>query len=192
MKRFRSFVLGLSSLFILSGCQDTVSYKLYYGKMFTSTATATYRRVNGKEIVNNVNEDDTVAYYCDIFTLKTDEDLASFQEEYKMEVTNSEFNSILSDFNDYFYIYFLAQIPAGYQAYKRENTQTTDSSGTTVLITPSMFSYANRPNLVYCCIDVAEDETITSTYLYTFYYQVERAFEEDLTSDIIRPVLYLN
>ena len=192
MKNSGKALCILSSLLLLTGCQEDVSYKLYYGKMFTSSASATYIRVKNKEIVNKVDENETISYYCDIFTLKTDEDLSTFEADYRMDVSESEMNTITSDFDEYFYIYFLTQIPAGYRAYKRENTQTTDTSGTTILVTPSMFSYANRPNMVYCYIDEKEDETVTSNYLYIFYYQIERAYEEDLTADIIRPILNLN
>ncbi len=201
MNKFRSCIAVASALILLTGCSDATSYKIYYGKMLTSSGTMKYSDISEKEIDNHLGTEETIVtdeygeyvyevfYYCNLYFLKTEDDLDVFSNTSKINVPVSELTTVSSDFDNYFYIYFFAQIPAGYQAYKRENIQTTDTSGTTVLITPSFFSYANRTQIAYCFIDVEEDETVEDDYVFAFYYQVEREYEEELTVDTVRVVL---
>ena len=85
------------------------------------------------------------------------------------------------------YVIVLAQIPEGYESFKRENIQSTDDKGNMIIISDNFYSFSSRPEINYFFIDLKYD-TEKKEHVSAFLFEVSRKYLSTISSTTIRPV----
>lgn len=185
MRKKILFPLALS--LTLSSCSTAykTSYTIYFGNMYVSQDSYNYQAVNQKLCQNDFDDDLTKEYHANINFFYDQESLNDFKQDENYYDHAEEINIP----TDHFLIYFFVQIPASYQAVKRENIQYINEKDEEVLVTDNFYRLASRKDLSYCFVDLELDTTISSPYVFSFYYYVSNIYKNDLISDNIRIIL---
>ncbi len=171
----------------LSSCSQAynTSFTIYFGNMYISKDSYNYQAINQKLCQNEFNKDISEEYYANIYFFYDQETLEEFQQN-ESYYDHGETISIPSD---HFLIYFFAQAPASYRAIKRENIQYIDENDREVLVTDNFYQLASRKDIAYCFIDLELDITISSPYVFSFYYYVSNVYRNNLNFEDIRIIL---
>ncbi|MCR4697830.1 MAG: hypothetical protein K5762_00540, partial [Bacilli bacterium] len=192
---FKKFFLSFLSFSSLVSCNTSniaPCFECYIGSMYLSQAKMDYSRIAQIEIIDNVTTEE--GQEREVY--KANEYVVDFEER------NSFFSNDLFTFpdseviknknkdTDITLVYFFVQIPAGYEAYKRDNVQgyITDSDKQ-VLLTNNFYYYANRQDIFYCDIDLKKNSEIQSPYVFSFYFEMDYTLNLELSSTTTR-VLY--
>jgi hypothetical protein len=193
MKNRKAPSVILFALSLLFSCQSKAGacYQCFYGNMEVSSVKLPYETIRQKPLQKNFTDKATenTVYYADIFVLNEQQDVDDFFKVSGLSVDPKEYETRKTLPEGAMDLYVIAQIPEGYQAYKRYNKQHTDTSGATVLWTENFFYYVSRPEISYCEIDIRKDSTVLSPSVFTLYYRLPSSDSSQLTSSSIRPIL---
>lgn len=163
-------------LFLLSSCKQTSlanCYQCYFGKMFISNATIDYENINHTKITQNnpINEED---YYVNQYLISA-KNKKSILENDKIHFSQADQDKINSLDDKTLFLYSFVQIPIGYEGFKRDNVQGYIFDQKQVLITDNYYYFNDRPDLLYCEIDIKENKDNLSNTTFVFYFEIDIA-----------------
>ena len=206
----RRYLLLLPFL-LLSSCSHE-AFRQYFGNMEEVSFSLPFSDIDQKEIVSEdwknaieaEREQENTApsgnnplppkdpvlektYYADIFVLSTQTELDSFFAQDGLIATEEEKKEYCFMPSDLFYVIVLAQIPEGYESFKRENIQSTDDKGNMIIISDNFYSFSSRPEINYFFIDLKYD-TEKKEHVSAFLFEVSRKYLSTISSTTIRPV----
>lgn len=181
-------LLSLTTLISCNNSKIAPCFECYIGSMYLSSSTMNYDSINQIEIVNN-NEDDRNHYKANEYVIPFENRNAFFSDN-QFTFPDSEVIKNKNKDTNITFIYFFVQIPAGYEAFKRDNVQgyITDENKQ-VLLTDNFYYYTNREDIFYCDIDLRLNQHITSHYVFSFYFEMDSSLNLALSSSTTR-VLY--
>lgn len=185
----------LLSLFLLTSCSKNNSpvdcYQCFLGNMIVSSITKDYSSINQKQIQHGdfILEKE---YYSNYYVINSNEDLNSFYLNNEIIIDESEKNrySILDE-ESKSRCYFINQIPRGYKAYKRNNVQQELNDESIILITTNFYYYLSNTDISYCYIDIRKDDTVKEDYVYSFFYEYDKYYQDVIKDNSIRIIYNL-
>ena len=172
----------------LSSCTNktmVACYQCYYGSRRVSNARPSFGSIQEKKLNRNLKDTALDSYYFSVKSFTDQHDYLSFQQKRNWK----EHTPDKIDFSpNTRVLYFFAQIPSGYRAYKRNNIQALNRNGEKVLLTDNFFFYRSRPELSICYIDVVKDKE-TSENVFSFYYTLPIRYKDQRKTENIRAFL---
>ena len=180
-------ILSLFPL-LLSSCQNSSKqcYRCSMGYMLTSTFSLPYSLILNHQIQKESYPEITVeSYYSNLYVLTNQEAVDDFYSRYHENISSEEIHKNQTLPNGKIYLYAISDVPKGYLAYKRDNTQD-NSEGEIQLVTDNLYYYADNPNLYYLSIDIKKNESITDDGVFSFFFILPDTYKEKLNEDRIR------
>ena len=196
MKPISKTLLFLSSFSLLCGCNNdghVPCYTCYLGSMYLSSCKKNYSSILDHRILDKVTEEkENSPYYGEIHILEAGE-RADFFHNSKYTFSESEKKKNLSLDEKTLLVYFLVQIPQGYQGIKRNNIQGhIQDEDKEVLLTDNFYYYESNPKILYCEIDIQKEESIQKPYVFSFYFTISDDFTTLIKDSGIRLIYTLN
>ena len=182
----KNLILFLSSLPRMVSCnkKNVACYQCYFGNRWISSASPSFSSIDGKERNRSLKDTAIDAYYFSTKEITSQVELIDFRRKMNFDGQPDSFQ--LEE--GYMALYFFAQIPSGYKAYKRNNIQGRDVNGDKILLTDNFFFYKNNPTISICYIDVVKDEEIRDN-VFSFYYLLPLSYKERRKIENIRVFL---
>ena len=144
-------------------------YKCSPGAMVVSSFVLPFEEISQTSFQEETLPEGVDPTYINFYLLSSLEEKEGFYMEYGEVIDDKEENYVLSLPQDQKILYGIAQIPAGYLAYKRDNVQDTIKDEW-ILVTDNLYCYHNQPEIFYLQIDITKSDLLTEVGTFSFYY----------------------
>ena len=183
---FHLLVISSTAL-TLASCHIKGTYQCFLGGMLLSDFYVT-GTLAGKTIQQDALPDITTPHWINLYFLNSIDELDSFYQTDGRNSSQKERTHCATKIVDHAIIYACAEIPEGYNAFKKNDVQA-EKDNQTVLVTPSFYYYSSEPNIHYLNIELKRDTTEKKRSLFSFYYILDEEYKHKLSYDNIR-ILY--
>lgn len=183
----------LLALALITGCNNDTSYsktcyQCFFGNEIELSLSCSYDFLNDKkELQNDITSDDGL-YHFNYYVLRTIEEVNTFYNNQDIVFSSSD-KELLSDDESYTKIVFIAQIPKGYRAFKRNNFQYRKSENEEIFLTSNFYTYNKRREVAYCFFDVIKNDEIKENYIYSFVIKIDKEFIDFSDETDIRGII---
>ena len=191
MKKYKLISL-IFFICLLTGCVGQIekgNYKCYLGNMVISSFSIDKDEIKQKKIQSESLSDNTDnEYFVNIYPLKDQDEVDSFYKDTGSNIKSDEKNKYQTLKENQMMIYFIADIPKGYEAYKRDNIQGELVDQGNLLLTDNFYYYSSRTDFFYCLIDLKKKNSITADGTYSFFYITSNKYKDTLIPENIRVI----
>lgn len=192
MKKILSLCL---SIFLLFSCKKENRpydcYQCFFSNMILVNHSLPYQDINMKQIQkDNLNLDNT--YYGNYYIINSQTELDSFYSDENLLVDSNDKDNYSLLPTSSSMAFFIVQIPKGYRAYRRSNSQQELNNKDIILITTNFYYYTSHPEIVYCYIDLKKDDSLVEDSTFSFLYIYNSYYSSIIKDGNIRFVYSVN
>ena len=186
-------ILSLFLLPLIISCSTNTSYsqtcyQCFYGNEIELNMTCRYDYIDNKDELQNELSEVEGTYHFGYYVLNTTDDVSKLLGNINFDFSSNDIDTLNAN-SDQTKIVFVAQIPSGYKAFKRNNFQYRKSENEEIFLTSNFYTYGKRKDIAYCFFDVIKDSEIKENYIYSFVIKVNKDFFEFDSNTSIRGIL---